>query len=592
MRPGPFRRLLGYFARRRGALGLGLLALVGGRLLLTWAPELLRRGLNALTPGADESVGVAQSLAWRFLGVTAAGALCIWAMRRLIVGASRDVERDVKRDIFDHLQRLPAAWFDRMRTGDLMSRLTSDVEAVRFALGPGLMYVGSTLVTFPAALTFMGRASMPLMLAVLIPLLAILLFVKLLSPSIFRRTRAVQDRTGDLSARAQESFAGARVVRAYATEHVEIEAFRAANQVLVTETLGLARVRAWMTAGLYVLGGAAELVVLVMGGTLAIEGRITAGDLLAYLAWVSMLIWPMISVGWVVSALQRSAAAAARIEEVLTAQPEADTLGPPLEEPLLETGERFAGRISVRGLTFTYPGTQRPALVDVSVELPAGGTLALVGPVGSGKSTLLRLLSRLYEPPPGSVFLDGLDVTRVPLARLRAAVASVPQDAFLFSETLAANLAYATTLAPARERVLEAALTAGLGHDLEQLPQGIDTVVGERGVTLSGGQKQRATLARALLREAPVLLLDDALSAVDTQTEEAVLERLAGLFGQRTALIAAHRLSTVRHATHILVLDEGRVVEQGSHQELLQRAGWYARTHAAQRAERALEELA
>ncbi len=587
MRQGPYRRLLGYFARRRGALGLGLLALVAGRLLLTWAPELLRQGLNALAPGADHTIEVAQVLAWRFLGVTAAGALCVWAMRRLIVGASRDVERDVKRDIFDHLQRLPAAWFDRMRTGDLMSRLTSDVEAVRFALGPGLMYVGSTLVTFPAALTFMGRASLPLMLAVLVPLLAILLFVKLLSPSIFRRTRAVQDRTGDLSARAQESFAGARVVRAYATEHVEIEAFRAANQGLLTETLGLARVRAWMTAGLYVLGGAAELVVLVMGGTLAIEGRITAGDLLAYLAWVSMLIWPMISVGWVVSALQRSAAAAARIEEVLTAEPEADTLGPPLAAP-----ERIAGRISVRGLTFTYPGADRPALTEVNVELPAGGTLALVGPVGSGKSTLLRLLSRLYEPPPGSVFLDDLDVTRLPLARLRAAVASVPQDAFLFSETLAANLAYATAAAPTRERVLEAALTAGLAHDLETLPHGIDTVVGERGVTLSGGQKQRATLARALLRESPVLLLDDALSAVDTQTEEAVLERLAGLFGRRTALIAAHRLSTVRHATHILVLDEGRVVEQGSHQELLQRGGWYARTHAAQSAERALEELA
>ncbi len=587
VRPGPYRRLIGYFLRHRGTLGLGLLALVVGRLLLAWAPDLLRRGVNALQPGEPASAAAAWQAAWQFLGVAAAGAACVFVMRRLIVGASREVEMEVKRDIFAHLERLPAAWFDRMRTGDLMSRLTSDVEAVRFALGPGLMYVGGTLVTFPAALVFMGRASSTLMLAVLVPLLAILVFVKLLSPSILRRTRAVQDRTGDLSARAQESFAGGRVVRAYATEQVEVDAFREASQALVAETLALARVRAWMTAGLFVLGGAAELVVLVLGGRLAIEGTLSVGDLLAYLAWVSMLIWPMISVGWVVSALQRSAAAAARIEEVLTAPPEQPVLGTPAPCP-----GRFAGRITARGLSFTYPGSHAPALEDVSFDLPAGGTLALVGPVGSGTSTLLRLLARLYEPPPGTLSLDGVDVTRIPLPALRAAVAAVPQDAFLFSESIAANLAYGARGTPPRARLEEAARMAGLEQDLEALPQGLDTVVGERGVTLSGGQKQRVTLARALLREAPVLLLDDALSAVDTHTEEAVLERLGSVFGTRTTVVAAHRLSTVRHATHILVLDAGHVVEQGTHAQLLARGGWYARTHAAQRAQRALEDLA
>jgi ATP-binding cassette subfamily B protein len=585
LRRSPYRRLWGYFGRYRTPLIVGCAFLLAGRLLLTWAPNALRAGLNMLSGGGPGAVDAAMRASYVFLGVTGAGCVCVWAMRRLIIGASREVERDIKRDIFDAFQRAPAAWFDRMRTGDLMSRLTSDVEAVRFSLGPGLMYVGGTLVTFPTALVLMAHVSVPLMLATLVPLLAVLAFVKVVSPAIFRRTRAVQDRTGDLSARAQESFAGARVVRAYATEDVEVGAFRAANTALVTETVALARLRAWMTAGLYLLGGLAELVVLVLGGREVAQGALKAGDLTAFLAWVGMLIWPMISVGWVVSAFQRSGAAAQRIDEVLSTPHEESTLGRPAELPA-----RFAGRLGVRGLTFTYPAGAEPALVDVSVDLPAGGTLAVVGPVGAGKSTLLRMLDRLYEPPPGTVFLDGIDVTRIPLERLRAAVASVPQDAFLFSDTIAANLAYAAADAP-RERLLAVAQTAGLTPDLEAFPKHLDTVVGERGVTLSGGQKQRATLARALLPDAPVLLLDDALSAVDTHTEETILAGLAEELRRRTTVITAHRLSTVRHATHILVLDRGRVVEQGSHEELLKAQGWYARTHAAQRIERALEEL-
>lgn len=586
MRPSPYRRLWGYFLRYRRPLLLGMGLLVAGRLLMTWAPDRLRLGLNRLQRGGEGAVSEAMREAYVFLGVTVAGCACVWAMRRLLVGASRRVERDVKRDVFDHLERLPCAWFDRMRTGDLISRLTSDVEAVRFTLGPGLMYVLSTVVTFPTALVLMARISPRLMLGTLVPLLGILVFVKLLSPRIFRRTRAVQDRTGDLSARAQESFAGARVVRAYATESTEVAAFREANVTLNSETLGLATLRAWMTAGLYALGGLAELVVLVWGGTQVMEGSLSVGDLTAFLAWVSMLIWPMISVGWVVSAFQRSGAAAARIDEVLSTPPEASSVGEPLALPV-----PLDARLDVRGLTFTYPGSGHPALVDVSVSLPAGGTLALVGPVGSGKSTLLRLLTRLYEPPPGTVFLSGVDVTRLPLADLRRTVASVPQDAFLFSDTVAGNLAYGLTGPSAPERLKAAAHAAGLTPDLDAFPEGLLTRVGERGVTLSGGQKQRATLARALLTQAPVLLLDDALSAVDTHTEETILGHLTTELAGRTTLIAAHRLSTVRHATHVLVLDQGRVVEQGTHEALLASGGWYARTHAAQRIERALEAL-
>jgi ATP-binding cassette subfamily B protein len=548
------------------------------------APRLLRDGLNALEQGGPASVDVAVRSAWVFFALSAGAGLLSFAMRRWIVGTSRHVERDLKRDLFDHVQRLPIAFFDRMRTGDLLSRLTSDVEAVRFALGPGLMYVGSTFVLFPLALRSMLDLSGALTLAALGPLLLVLLFTWLLAGSIMRRSRSVQDRVGDLSARAQESFAGARVVRAYATEDVETSSFRAENEALVRETIGLAKVRARLTAGLYVLGGLTELAVFAYGGWLVTRGQVRVGDLTAFLAYTSLLLWPMISIGWVMSAFQRSTAAVQRIDEVMNEPAERSTLAEPATAP-----GRFRGDLAVRGLTFAYPGAQRAALSDVSFETTAGSTLALVGPVGSGKSTLLRLLCRLHEPPTGTVFLDGADVVRLPLERLREAFAVVPQDAFLFSDTILGNLAYADPAGVSRERAAEAAAVAGLTPDLEVLPRGLDTLVGERGVTLSGGQKQRATLARALLRDAPVLLVDDALSAVDTQTEERILERLEVEFRRRTVVVVAHRLSTVRHADRILVLDGGRVAEAGTHEELLASGGWYARTFHTQRLEAELE---
>jgi ATP-binding cassette subfamily B protein len=580
-----YRRIFSYFVRYRALLLAGGIALLAGRLLSVWAPRLLGRALNALEERGAAGVSEATTAGWWFVGVSLAAGVFTFGMRRWWIGASRMVERDLKRDVFAHVERVPVSTFDRMRTGDLLSRLTSDVEAVRFATGPGSMYVASTLVMFPAALTSMTQLSARLTLAALVPLLATMLLVWAMAPGIMRRTRAVQDRIGDLSARALESFAGARVVRAYATEAVEVDAFRRQNDLLVEETLGLARHRAWMTAGLYVLGGLGELAVVGYGGHLVTTGDVQPGDLLAFLAYVGLLTWPMISVGWVVSAFQRSAAAVQRIDEVLSIPEEPATLAE--RDPTAP--ESFRGALDVRDLTFRYPGAERDALRGVSFSVPAGSTLALVGPVGSGKSTLLRLLPRLYEPPVGRVFLDGIDVARIPLASLRAAFTAVPQDTYLFSDSLEGNLAYARPDAPSRDEVLRAAAVAGLEPDLEAFPRGIETVDGERGVTLSGGQKQRATLARALLREAPVLLLDDALSSVDTHTEERILERLEGELRRRTAVVVAHRLSTVRHADRIVVLEDGRVAEEGTHEELLRLGGWYARTYADQRLEEEIE---
>ncbi len=582
-----YRRILRYVPRYKVPLLLGALCVLGSRLTMVYAPRLLGQALNALEHGGDGGVSKATRLGWTFLAVSIAAAAMAFGMRRLLVGTSRRAARDLQRDLFAHVKTLPATFFDTTRTGDLIARMTSDIEAVRFSLGPGLMYVGGTVVLFPVAVASMIDLSLSLTLAALGPLLLIMLVVRLIGPGIMRRTRAVQESIGDLSARAQESFAGARVVRAYATEDVEEDAFAVENQALVRETLGLANFRAVLTGSLYILGGGANLAVLWYGGHQVIDGALGVGYLATFMLYVGMLIWPMISVGWVVSAFQRSAAAIERIDEIFDQPGEADVRLLPAQEP-----ERFRGALRVEHLTFRYARGTRPALDDVSFEIAAGGTLGLVGPVGAGKSTLLSLLTREYEPAPSSIFLDDIDVARLPLERLRSAFAVVPQDAFLFSTTLSANLAYALSedIDPAKARnVLR---IAGLDEEVATFPKGLATVVGERGLQLSGGQKQRVTIARALLREAPVLLLDDCLSAVDTQTEARILERLRDVMRRRTSVIVAHRLSTVRHAEHIVVLDAGRVEEAGTHTELMAGGGWYARTYAQQRLEAELEGLA
>jgi ATP-binding cassette subfamily B protein len=584
------RLLRGYLRRYRGVLAAGFGFLVGSQLLLVFAPQVLRRALDVVDPEtarAPDPAASATRLALLYVGVVAGQGLLNFLTRRRLVGFSRLLERDLKRDVFGHLARLPYAFFDRMRTGDLLSRLTSDVEAVRFSVGPGIMYLSQTAVKVPAALAVMLWMDWRLTLLLAVTLSGVAAVVRLLAPSILRLSRAVQERVADLSARAQESFAGARVVRAYATEDLESAAFRGRADALLGENLALARRRAALSGGLRLMGDLAVLCVLWFGGRQVIGQRVAHGTLVAFLAYGDMLLWPMISLGYVLASFQRAAGAMQRLDEILVEPAEGEGEAPvdPAAAP------RARGEIDVAGLTFAYPGSSRTALTDVSVRVPAGTTLGLVGPIGGGKTTLVSLLARLYPVPDGTVFLDGVDVNRVPLERLRAAFAFVPQDAFLFSESLRENLSYGLREAPPAERLDAAAWSAGLDADLSSLPKGLETVVGERGLTLSGGQKQRATLARALAAEGSVLVLDDSLSAVDTRTEATILDRWKTARRGRTAIVVAHRLSTVRDADQIVVLDGGRVVERGTHESLLAAGGWYARTYGLQRLHAEIESL-
>ena len=588
-------RVRAYLRRYRALLAAGGVFLVGSQLLLVYAPQVLRQAISVIERGvtteggAPDAAAAATRLAGLYVLVVGVQGLLNFLTRRRLVGFSRLLERDLKRDVFGHLARLPYSFFDRMRTGDLLSRLTSDVEAVRFSVGPGAMYLAQTAVKVPAALAAMLWMDWRLTVLLVVALSGVAIVVRVLAPSILRRSKAVQERVADLSARAQESFAGARVVRAYATEDLENAAFARRSDLLLVETLGLARRRAALSGGLRLMGYVAVLCVLWFGGHQKMAGRIDHGTLVAFLAYGDMLLWPMISLGYVLASFQRAAGAMQRLDEILLEPPEgASDAADPGSSAL---GARPRGEVEVRGLTFTYPGAERPALSDVSVRVPAGSTLALVGPIGGGKTTLVSLLARLYPVPDGTVFLDGVDVNRVPLDRLRAAFAFVPQDAFLFSESLRENLAYGVRGDPGPERLEAAAWAAGLDADLSSLPKGLATVVGERGLTLSGGQKQRATIARALVSEGSVLVLDDALSAVDTRTEAAILDRWRTARRGRTAIVVAHRLSTVRDADQVLVLDAGRVVERGTHESLVRAGGWYARTYGLQRLHAEIESL-
>jgi ATP-binding cassette subfamily B protein len=593
----PVRRLFPYIRRYRREYVLGFISLALCSTLFAVTPRVLQYAVDDLATGVTR--GKLALYGGILLLLAGFAGYFRYQMRRIIISASRGFEYDLRNDFFAHLERLPMSFFHQNRTGDLMSRATNDLSSVRMMIGPAVMYLANTCITAVVSLCLMFSLDARLALIVLLPLPIVSITVRLFGTAIHKTFEQVQEQLSDMSAVVQESLTGVRVIRAYRQEETEIARFHDANLDYLQRNRRLSRLQGAFFPTMSLFLGISALLALWLGSRDVMNGRITLGELVAFNAYLAQLAWPMIAFGWVTNLLERGLASWKRMLVVMDTVPEIRD-----DEATPESGDWRSGSeqqrsrieppelgsaVEFRHLTFAYGG--REVLSDVSFTVPAGQTVAIVGATGSGKSTLVNLLARLQNPPRGTVFVDGRDVRDIPLPELRGAIGFVPQEPFLFSDTLADNVAFGVPGVEKNhsERIEAAAAIAQLDKDVRDFPRGYATIVGERGITLSGGQKQRTAIARAVVTDPRILILDDALSAVDTYTEEEILSRLREVMKARTAIIISHRISTVRDADRIVVLDGGRVVEKGTHAELVRHGGVYAELYKKQLLE---EELA
>jgi ATP-binding cassette subfamily B protein len=577
------RALLPFMRPYRGILAVGLAMVLISNRFAVLGPRYLQQGIDALRAGA--AFGDVSHFALLLVGVALIGGVARYFMRDILNSASRRVEFDLRNVLYDHVQQMPAEFYDRFATGDIMARATNDLLAVRMVAGPAMMYLIDTIIRAMLIVPAMLHISPLLTGIALLPLLGLPLAMVVLGQKIHHRTLDIQNQFGELTNFVHENLSGVRVVRAYRQERAETDAFRRLNEDYRRRNLALAKVQGVFYPVLTLFGGLGAAAVLYVGGGLVLQGEVSVGAFIAFGVYLAMLVWPMIALGWAINLFQRGAASMARINQLLRERPS-------IVSPSSAAGlppAHGARALTVDGVWFRYPNAPERGWVlqDVSFYVAPGRSLAVVGATGAGKSTLVDLLVRTYDPDRGRILIDGVDIRTISLADLHQAIGFVPQETFLFSQTLRDNVLLG---APDDGRLERVAETSQLAAALSDLPSGFDTMLGERGINLSGGQKQRAAIARALAQDPPIFVLDDALSAVDAQTEAKILAGLRGALAGRTSVIVSHRLTAVREADWILVLDSGRLVEQGTHEELVARGGRYWELLRRQQLEEELEE--
>lgn len=571
------RRIRDFFSRYKASFIGGLFFLIATQALALTVPQLLRMATDGLTKNDAEA---AKKAAYGLVVIAVTASITRILSRVMIFNSGRRVEFDIRNEVFQHLEKLEPSFYSKMPLGQVMSRMVNDLTQVRLLLGPGILNVTNTTLVYAVALPLLIKADAELAFWSLLPFPLLLLLGRHFAKRLFEQSMEAQERLAKLSAKVQENLTGAMTVRAYRREADERKTFHALNEKYLDINMKLARLRGLMFPMMGLSGASAAVIVLWLGGRRVTLGTMTVGQFVEFNAYLAALTWPTIALGWMISIWQRGLASMQRLNEIFMAQP--TITDGPIAPPRLD------GKLELRDLTFSYPSSKRAALEHVSTVFEPGSTIVIVGRTGAGKSTLLKSIARLLEVPKRSILLDGIDVNDLPLSHVRSAIAFAPQEAFLFSRTIYENVAFGAP--EADEKAVMASLeSASFTADVKSFPEGVDTLVGERGVTLSGGQRQRTALARALLVDPRILLLDDSLAAVDTETETRIIGELTKRKGKRSTILATHRLAFAAHADRILVLEDGKVIEQGTEDELLELGGEYARMHRRQRLEHQIE---
>lgn len=572
-----------YFARYKKMLVLGVVFILVSNITQVYIPLLVKDGFNTLRKNINYDLILEVSLL--IVGAALISGLFRFLIRQTIIVVSREIEYDLRQDFWSHIQRLPLRFFQNNSTGNIMAHATNDISAVRMYVGPAVMYSIDTLTKFAMVITIMLTLDIELTIYTLIPLPILSYFVYKLSKKIHKRFTLIQEKFSDVTTKAQESFSGIRVIKSYVREASEIEQFTSLSREYLERTMDKVRIQAWFMPLLYLITGTSIIIVILVGGGMVIRGTLTIGDIIAFTLYLGLLIWPTIAFGWVANIIQQADASMKRLKKIWSEPYEIED-----SDKTDHSIKEIKGEVEFENVSFRYRGDLPYVLKDINLKIPSGSTLAIIGHTGEGKTTFVNLISRLYDVTEGKVKIDGHDTDVIPLRTLRGNIGLVPQETFLFSDTLANNILYGTKEKDF-EIVKKVSAIAKLDKDVEDFPKGYETILGERGITLSGGQKQRSCLARALAIDPKILILDDTFSAVDTNTEEEILNDLFKFMEGRTSIIISHRISTVKNADRIIVLSDGKIAEQGKHEELVALGGIYSDLHYRQLLEEELKEI-